>query len=51
MLRHTFISNCVEKGASLKVVQRWAGHSSVETTERIYTHISSDFEQEEAKKL
>ncbi len=51
MLRHTFVSNCVEKGVNLKVVQRWAGHSSVETTERIYTHISSDFEQEEAKKL
>lgn len=51
MLRHTFITNCVEKGASMKAVQRWAGHSSLETTEKIYTHISSDFEQEEAKKL
>lgn len=51
MLRHTFVSNCVEKGVNLKVVQRWAGHSSVETTEKIYTHISSDFEQQEATKL
>ncbi len=51
MLRHTFVSNCVEKGVSLKVVQRWAGHSSLETTEKIYTHISSDFEQKEAQKI
>ena len=51
MLRHTFVSNCVEKGVSLKVVQRWAGHSSVETTEKIYTHISSEFEQQEARKI
>ena len=51
MLRHTFISNCVEKGVSMKAVQRWAGHSSMETTEKIYTHISSDFEQSEARKI
>lgn len=51
MLRHTFITNCVEKGVSLKAVQRWAGHKSLETTEKIYTHISSQFEQEEAKKI
>lgn len=32
MLRHTFITNCVEKGVSMKAVQRWAGHKSMETT-------------------
>lgn len=51
MLRHTFITNCVEKGVSLKAVQRWAGHKSLETTEKVYTHISTAFEQEEARKI
>lgn len=51
MLRHTFITNCVEKGVNMKAVQRWAGHKSLETTEKIYTHISTEFEQEEAKKI
>lgn len=51
MLRHTFITNCVENGVNMKAVQRWAGHKSLETTEKIYTHISTAFEQDEAKKL
>lgn len=51
MLRHTFITNCVESGVNIKVVQRWAGHKALETTEKIYTHISREFEQSEAKKL
>ena len=51
MLRHTFITNCVEDGVNIKAVQRWAGHKSLETTEKIYTHISREFEQSEALKI
>ena len=36
--RHTFISNLVISGVSLKVVQELADHSSVQVTER-YTHL------------
>ena len=49
-LRHTFATRCVECGISLKVVQKWLGHSSIETTSSIYTHILDKFSQEEAKK-
>lgn len=51
MLRHTFITNCVEDGVNIKAVQRWAGHKSLETTEKVYTHISREFEQSEALKI
>lgn len=51
MLRHTFITNCVQAGVNIKAVQRWAGHKALETTEKVYTHISREFEQNEAQKI
>ena len=51
MLRHTFATNCVERGVNIKVVQKWLGHKDLSTTEKIYTHISTAFEQAEAQKL
>lgn len=49
-LRHTFATNCLEKGVSMKVLQRWLGHSDYGTTANIYSHVSDDFSREEAKK-
>ena len=51
ILRHTFATNCVERGVNIKVVQKWLGHKDLSTTEKIYTHISTAFEQAEAQKL
>lgn len=47
--RHAFITNCVEKGINISVIQEIAGHSSVNMTKH-YTHISKDFIQKEFQK-
>lgn len=49
-LRHTFATRCLESGISIKVVQQWLGHSKMETTANIYSHVLSDFEIKEIKK-
>lgn len=49
-LRHTFATNCLEKGISMKVLQRWLGHSDYGTTANIYSHVTDDFSRKEAKK-
>ena len=50
-LRHTFATRCLECGISLKVVQKWLGHSRLETTASIYTHIQENFVKTEAQKF
>lgn len=39
ILRHTYITSLILSGANVKVVQYLAGHSKVETTLNIYTHL------------
>ncbi len=39
ILRHTYITNLILSGANIKIVQYLAGHSKVETTLNIYTHL------------
>lgn len=50
-LRHTFGTRCVEAGVSMKTVQKWMGHSKIETTAQYYTHILSEFERSEVERL
>ncbi len=40
-LRHTNISLLLDKGANMKELQEWAGHSSYNTTANIYSHIQT----------
>ena len=50
-LRHTFATRCLENGISIRVVQRWLGHSRLDTTASIYTHVMDDFVKSEAEKF
>lgn len=46
-LRHTFITRCAERGIARHIVQRWAGHATPDMTENVYTHLNTDFEQQQ----
>ena len=41
-LRHTYATRLFENGVSLKVIQVLLGHSSMEITANIYTHVLPD---------
>ncbi len=50
-LRHTFATRCLEAEIPLKVVQTWLGHSDIDTTADIYTHVSNRSNDREAQRL
>ena len=43
--RHTFATNCVEKGIDIKVLQKWLGHSTPSITMKHYIHVRDSHEQ------
>ena len=47
-LRHTFATRCAEAGIAAKVVQKWLGHSTIDMTMNVYTHVNNDFERQSA---
>lgn len=50
-LRHTFITLCSYNHLPPVVTQRLVGHSKIDTTMRIYTHVSLDFIKKETDNL
>ena len=50
-LRHTFATRCLECGISMKVVQEWMGHSRLDTTAHIYSHVLPEFSSKESQKF
>ena len=45
-LRHTFATFCLENRIPLKVVQSWLGHSKLDTTANIYSHVTNKMNDE-----
>ena len=45
-LRHTFATLCLEHKIPLKVVQSWLGHSKLDTTANIYSHVTNKMNDE-----
>ncbi|MCH5185769.1 MAG: tyrosine-type recombinase/integrase [Oscillospiraceae bacterium] len=50
-LRHTFATMCLDKGIAPKVVQMYLGHSDIQTTMNIYTHVSDELMSGEINKI
>ena len=50
-LRHTFVTRGAESNVSMKVMQELCGHSKIDITADIYTHVSTDFKLQEAAKI
>jgi len=51
LLRHSFATLAAQNGMNPHALQRILGHSSIETTNKIYTNVSHDFVGDEARKL
>lgn len=49
-LRHTFCSHCFMAGIDARTIQKWMGHSSLNTTLR-YAHVSPDHERDSMQRL
>lgn len=50
-LRHTFATRCAEAGITPSVTQKWMGHSTVDMTLNVYTHVNADFEAKQQLKF
>lgn len=50
-LRHTFVTRCAESGVHISVAQKLAGHSDINTTLQIYTHVITEFQRAEFAKF
>lgn len=42
MLRHSFCCDCCRRGIDIRITSKMMGHSSIQITNDIYTHVSND---------
>ena len=50
-LRHSFATRALERGLSLKAIQKILGHNDISVTGNIYTHASTQLLEKEMQKL
>ena len=50
-LRHTFATRCAEAGIAPNTTKKWLGHSTIDLTLNVYTHVNKDFELQELQKF
>lgn len=50
-LRHTFITRCAESGVNINVCQQLVGHSTIDMTLNVYTHVMDAFKRRELEKF
>lgn len=50
-LRHSYATRLFESNIQIKTVQKLMGHSEIETTLNIYTHVMSDIKEEAAERI
>ena len=51
MLRHTFVTRCLEAGMNIKVVSKLLGHSKIQITLDTYSHVLEQFQDDEVSKV
>lgn len=51
VLRHTFCTRFCETESNIKVIQQIMGHSRIDTTMNIYTHVTKEAKKETMQKL
>lgn len=49
--RHTFATRCFEAGIPPKIIQNYLGHTSMNITMDLYTHISQELEYEQINRI
>ena len=50
-LRHTFATRALELGIEMRIVQEFLGHSSINMTANLYTHVLPEIKHNEVMKL
>lgn len=50
-LRHTYATRHFEAGTPIKTVQKFMGHSKIETTQNIYIHVMPDIKTRDAQNI
>ena len=48
-MRHTFATRALERGIPPKVVQSYLGHSTIDVTMNIYTHVTAEYNFSESQ--
>lgn len=51
VLRHTFVTRCIEAGMKPKTLQMILGHSNIGITMNLYVHVTDDEKEKEVQSV